>query len=272
MKVYGIDFTSRPSRRKPLVCLACELEDAVLKVREPVGWTSFEEFEQALMQPGPWIAGIDFPFGQSRKFIENIGWLESWAGYVDYAASLSRERFREIMKQYRMNRQSGDKEHKRKTEKIAGAFSAQKIERPPVGLMFLEGAPRLRRANVTIPGMQEDDPERIVIEAFPSVVARQFIGRRSYKHDSRSEQTDARKIAREDLLNGILSDGLEEIYGLRLKVNDPRYLIEDASGDHLDALFCAVQAAWAWRNRDRNYGIPDSFDSREGWIVDPTLS
>jgi hypothetical protein len=38
----------------------------------------------------PWIAGIDFPFGQSRAFIENIGWPNYWAGYVAHAGTLGR--------------------------------------------------------------------------------------------------------------------------------------------------------------------------------------
>jgi hypothetical protein len=33
-------------------------------------WSTFSAFEGALQRPGPWIAGIDPPFGQSRQFIE----------------------------------------------------------------------------------------------------------------------------------------------------------------------------------------------------------
>jgi hypothetical protein len=32
----------------------------------------------ALQRPGLWIADIDFPFGQARRFIETIGWPRSW--------------------------------------------------------------------------------------------------------------------------------------------------------------------------------------------------
>ena len=44
---------------------------------------------------------------------------------------------------------------------------------------------------------------------------------------------------------------------------------EDASGDKLDAVLCAIQAAWAWKKRDRRYGRPHSADKLEGWIADP---
>ena len=43
------------------------------------------------------------------------------------------------------------------------------------------------------------------------------------------------------------------------------------SGDQLDALLCAVQAAWAYSQADDNFGIPVYCDSLEGWIVDPSL-
>ena len=78
MKVIGIDFTSRPTKSKPLTCLNCEFDGTVLKATELLEWPSFEGFDKFLCSSGPWIAGIDFPFGQARKFIENIGWPKSW--------------------------------------------------------------------------------------------------------------------------------------------------------------------------------------------------
>ena len=30
MRIYGIDFTSRPTRRKPITCLECRLDGGVL--------------------------------------------------------------------------------------------------------------------------------------------------------------------------------------------------------------------------------------------------
>jgi hypothetical protein len=51
--------------------------------------------------------------------------------------------------------------------------------------MFFEGLPRLLDAGVTIPYVQVGDPRRIVVEAYPGVLARQLIGRRSYKSAAR---------------------------------------------------------------------------------------
>ena len=60
MRVYGIDFTSRPRRGKPITCLECRLEGDELRAGPLSAWCTFDEFEAALREPGPWIAGIDF--------------------------------------------------------------------------------------------------------------------------------------------------------------------------------------------------------------------
>ena len=109
MKIYGIDFTSRPKRAKPITCLECTLDGNRLEAGELIEWKDFEGFEDALRRPGPWIAGIDFPFGQSRKFIENIGWPLTWAGYVQHVKTLGRKGFRQALDAYRAGGQRATK-------------------------------------------------------------------------------------------------------------------------------------------------------------------
>jgi hypothetical protein len=186
MRVLGVDFTSAPTRGKPITCLHCTFAEGILQAGQLAEMARFEEFERVLRAPGPWIAGIDFPFGQSREFIGNIGWPISWPDYVAHAHALRREGFREALDTYRADRPYGGKEHKRKTDQAAGSISPQKLYGVPVGLMFLEGAPRLLDAGVTIPYLQVGDPGRIVVEAYPGVPARQLIGSgRGYKSDTR---------------------------------------------------------------------------------------
>ena len=120
MRVLGVDFTSVPTRGKPITCLNCILSEGILKAGRLVEMARLEEFEQALRAPGPWIAGMDFPFGQSRKFIENIGWPGTWPGYVAHVQALGRQGFREALNVYRASRPDGDKEHRRKTDQAAG--------------------------------------------------------------------------------------------------------------------------------------------------------
>jgi hypothetical protein len=136
--------------------------------------------------------------------------------------------------------------------------------------MFLEGAPRLLDAGVTIAKLLEGDPERIVVEAYPGMLARALIGRRSYKHDARGRQTAERRIARREMLEAIRGGALRETHGLTVQA--PLSLVDDPTGDELDALLCAVQAAWAWQMRDRGFGAPVPLDPLEGWIADPSLT
>ena len=222
-----------------------------------------------IYSPGPWIAGIDFPFGQSRQFIENIGWPTAWQDYVEHASLLGRKGFRSALDDYRANRPAGDKEHRRATDIKAGSISPQKLYGVPVGLMFFEGAPRLREAGVTIPGLQQGDPRRVVVEAYPGVLARSLIGRRSYKQDTKSKQTQDQHEARKELLEKIKGDGILATHGLT--VTAPVTLADDPGADHLDALLCAVQAGWAWMHRDNNFGASSPVDPLEGWIADPLL-
>ena len=266
MHVYGIDFTSAPTRRKPITCLNCRLEGGVLRAGSMEAFADFAGFEAMLRRPGPWIAGLDFPFGLPRKFIANIGWPRSWAGYVEHAARLGKAGFRDALESYRRDRPAGDKEHRRATDIAAGSISPQKLYGTPVGLMFFEGAPRLVRAGVTIPHMQTGDPERIVVEAYPGALARRLVGARSYKNDATAKQTAAHYEARREMLAVIKDDAMRA--RLDFAVEADGALSDDPGADTLDALLCAVQAAWAWQNRANGYGRPDPVDSLEGWIAD----
>lgn len=271
MQIYGIDFTSRPRRGKPITCLNCTLTDGHLVADKLVRWENFEGFEAALGRPGPWIAGIDFPFGQARRFVENIGWPQRWVDYVCHAESLGRKGFRAALDRYRVERSVGDKEHRRQTDIAAGSISPQKLYGTPVGLMFFAGAPRLRAAGVTIPGLQEGDRARVVVEAYPGILARAIIGRKAYKQDRKAKQSQEQARARRELFDALLGGKAHSLYGLRIDVPDELIdeLITDPGGDHLDALLCAIQAAWAWTRRDEGFGAPDGFDDLEGWIADP---
>lgn len=269
MRILGIDFTSSPSRRKPITCLHCTLDGELLRAHCIEEWSEYEPFESALAKPGPWIAGIDFPFGQSRRFVEGIGWPLCWAEYVRHAGKLGRTGFCEALDRYKADRKPGDKEHRRATDKAAGSVSPQKLYGVPVGLMFFEGAPRLLASGVTIPHLQDGNLERIVVEAYPGVLARQFIGRRSYKNDTKKKQTADQREARRELLKSLREEA-QRCYGFGIDAADE--LCDDPGGDPLDALLCAVQAAWAWRRRKDRFGAPEAVDTLEGWIADPSLT
>lgn len=269
MKVLGIDFTSRPGRQKPICCVDAELEGKQLNVNAVHRWSGFPAFEAALARPGPWIAGMDFPFGQSRLFIRNIGWPRRWADYVAHVGTMSRADFRGYLDAYRNSRQPGDKEHRRQTDIKAGAISPQKLYGVPVGLMFFEGAPRVLQSAASVPGLQDADPERIVVEAYPGALVRKLVGRRSYKSDTASKQTRDQLEARREIAKALRDGALIQTHGCRVRVDEE--IADDPAGDDLDALLCAVQAAAAWIRRDAGFGAPPDVDANEGWIAEPTI-
>lgn len=268
--ILGIDFTSAPTARKPITCARAVFDEDTLRLVELNRWREFEEFEAALEAPGPWAAGIDFPFGQSRRFIDTIGWPLAWAGYVEFVASLDRKSFRQTLEDYKRQRAPGDKHHKRSCDAVSRSQSPQTLYGTPVGLMFFEGAPRLLRAGVHLPYNHDGDPSRIVLEAYPGIGARQLIGNRSYKSDTRKNQTGEQHRARIDILRLLTGSKGRECYGFA--VDAPPELADDPGADDLDALLCAVQAAWGWSRRSRGFGAPSGLDRLEGWISDPALT
>ncbi|MBC6427794.1 MAG: DUF429 domain-containing protein [Cellvibrionales bacterium] len=266
MKILGIDFTSSSKKRKPITCAHCLLDGGTLRFSKMEEWSEFEGFENALRRPGPWIAGIDFPFGQADRFIKNIGWPQDWAGYVRHARGLGKEGFCNALNEYRKSRPKRDKEHLRRTDKPAGSVSPQKLYFVPVGQMFFAGAPHLLDARVSVPGLLRGNPKRVVVEAYPGVLARSVIGKKSYKHDTKKKQTGEQHQARLGILNALRNGAAREHYEFDLDA--PDCLCEDPGGDHLDALLCAIQAAWAWKNKENGHGMPKHCGN-EGWIADP---
>ena len=274
MKIYGIDFTSAPRSKKAITYAQCNLSEKYISLERLGRLTSFEQFEDFLSEPGPWVAGIDFPFGQPRTLIENLHWPRTWNGYVSLVASMTRPQFVDTLTNYCSGRNKGDKYHLRVTDRLARSRSPMMLYRVPVAKMFFEGAPRLLKSGVNIqPCCIRDDP-RLVIEAYPALVARRWIGPRGYKTDTVKQQTSERQAAREEIVRGLRSTDANMHFGFDVHFSDEdaKVLVQDDSGDALDAFLCAVQAGWAVSQRDRNFGIPGDCDPLEGWILDPMLA
>ena len=267
--IYGVDFTSAPSARKPITCARADFDGVSLSLVAIEHLENFEAFERFLGAPGPWIAGMDFPFGQSRRFVENIGWPIRWEDYVRSVSRLDRPGFRQVLEDYKRARPAGDKQHLRVCDRLSRSQSPQTLYGTPVALMFFEGAPRLLAAGVHLPYHHDGDMSRVAVEAYPGIAARQLIGRRGYKSDDRRQQTRERRAAREDLLGKLTGEPGRALYGF--SIDAPARLARDPGADELDAFICAVQAAWALARADNGYGGPAPIDTLEGWIADPSL-
>ncbi|MGE5377819.1 MAG: DUF429 domain-containing protein [Bacteroidota bacterium] len=273
MRIFGIDFTSAPGRKKAITYAQCRLAHKRLALEELGSLASFGEFEDFLRKPGPWMAGMGFPFGQPRKLIENLGWPGTWEGMVRKVSRMSKDQFIQVFETYCQAREKGDKHHLRLTDKLAKSRSPMMLYRVPVGRMFFEGAPRLLDAGVNVPPCRLRDDPRVVLETYPALVARRWIGNRSYKTDAARQQTTAQQSARQKIVAALRSGEMKSHFGFDTHISDQgaELLIQNGSGDRLDGLLCAVQAGWAYSQRDQNFGIPADCDPREGWIVDPLL-
>jgi hypothetical protein len=272
-----MDFTSSPSRTKPIVCAECELIENTLELSHLHAIPTLDTFEKWLETPEPWFCGIDAPFSQPRKLIEDLAHLGiltsslEWQAYVQMFAEMGKDGFVNCLNDYREKQPIGHKEHLREVDKVAKAISPMKLYGVPVGKMFFELAPRLAKTSLNIPVLRPTKDKRTVFEVYPSLVARALIGKQSYKSDTKAQQTDERKKTRVNLVKGLESSKLQDLYAIsvRLTAKQKKLLIDDVKGDTLDALLAAIQTSWAFWQKD--FGFPDEVDGLEGWIADPLL-
>ena len=172
MRVYGLDFTSAPGRGKPLTVAVCVLNGDALWLERLEQLAGLEGFEALLASPGPWILGADFPFGQPRRLVEALGWPDSWEGYAARVAERGRQQYEEALRAYIRPRAKGDKLHRRTADVRTGAIPPMKLDYVPVAEMFFEGAVRLFRSSVCVPPCRLTPDGRIVVGAYPALVAR----------------------------------------------------------------------------------------------------
>lgn len=266
MQIFGLDFTSAPRKHKPITLAGGILHDDVLTIDHLTGLESWVAFEGWLRTPGTWVAGLDFPFGQSRRFIENVGWPLSWAAYVRVIATMQMQDFLDVLKAYRDSRPPGDKHHLRHTDELANAISPMMVYGVPVGRMFFRGAPRLLEAGVSIEPCHPTNSSKVVLETYPKLVAT-WATSVSYKSDDPRKQQADYVLARKDIVSKFRSDALVARYGFRVALSDimAQTLVDEPMGDYLDAVLCAIEAAWA--SRQAQYGVPPDADPLEGWIV-----
>lgn len=265
--LVGCDFSSSPTRRKPIVLAFGQLAAGRVMLSRLERIESLAAFGHWLAQPADWIGGFDFPFGLPRELVEHLGWPLQWRQCLEHYASLSRAQIRSTFAAFCDARPVGGKFAHRAFDRRAGSSPSMKWVNPPVAYMLHAALPLLLAAGVHMPGLHQGDPRRVALEAYPGLLARELIGNRSYKSDDKARQTPLRLIARKDLLHA-LELGATRL-GLRLKLTNAQRdtLIGDASGDSLDAVLCLVQAAWAAQHGAPRYGLPDEFDPLEGWIL-----
>jgi hypothetical protein len=264
VKLHGVDYTSAPSRRKGITVASGELRGEAYVLESLSTLPDHAAFDAWLRRPGPWLGAFDFPFSQPRELVEQLRWPTEWAPLMRHVASLSRPELRATFKAFCDARPAGGKFAHRVTDGPAGSSPSMKWVNPPVAYMLHAGVPQLMAAGVTLHPLHPGDAARVALEGYPGMMARD-ITRDSYKNDLRSKQTPARRDARIRIITALESGSHR--WRIRLDAGGFREaLVEDGSGDLLDAALCCMLAAWAWQRRDAGYGVP-ACDMLEGWIV-----
>ncbi len=265
LKLVGVDFTSAPRKGKPITWASGLLRNGVLRLEAVQALPTIDAFGEALRTPGPWVAAFDLPFGLPRELVEHLGWPADWHACMTHYASLSRDEIRSTFAAFCAARPAGSKFAHRACDGPAGSSPSMKWVNPPVALMMHAGVSRLISAAVHLPGLHDGDLARVALEGYPGLVARDVIGRRSYKSDEAAKQTPDRLIARKDIVDAIEQGRSRYAVRLSLRPAQRESLIDDASGDRLDAVLCMLQAAWA--AQQPGFGLPPRMDPLEGWIV-----
>lgn len=271
--LLGCDFSSAPSPRKPIVLALGTRSGSRVVLSRLVSLDSLAAFGRWLGQPQPWVGAFDLPFGLPRELVVALGWPTHWRDCMACFSGHSRAQIRALFAAFCAARPIGGKFAHRATDLPAGSSPSMKWVNPPVAYMAHAGVPLLLQAGVNLPGLHAgtaDAPLRVALEGYPGLLAREILGRRSYKSDDKARQTAERLIARKDLITA-LEQGNTRL-GLRLKLSHAQRdaLVDDARGDALDAVLCLLQAAWAqlqFAAGDPRYGLPSDMDPLEGWII-----
>lgn len=269
--LLGCDFSSAPTRRKSIVVATGSLASGnqVLGLRGLLRFDSLDAWVNWLAEQPQWIGAFDFPFSLPRELVEHLGWPTTWPELIARYAALERTEIRRLFAAFCAARPVGAKFAHRATDAPAGSSPSMKWVNPPVAYMLHAGVPRLLAVGAAFPGLHMPTLgplQRVALEGYPGLLARELIGRRSYKSDDRARQTQERRMARVDLVARLVRGDTRLGISLDLAPAQIELLLDDATGDAIDALLCLVQAAWG-SQRAPGFGLPTGIDPLEGWIV-----
>ncbi|MDD2920149.1 DUF429 domain-containing protein [Rhodoferax sp.] len=268
--LLGCDFSSAPTTRKPVVLAFGTLHSGRVRLASLERFATLAGFSDRLKQMPAWVGAFDLPFGLPRELVQTLGWPTDWAACVAHYTRLSRDQIRLAFAAFCMARPVGGKFAHRATDRPAGSSPSMKWVNPPVAFMLHAGVPLLLQAGATMPGLHAGNNQKIALEAYPGMLAREVLGQRSYKADDKARQTSERLIARKDLITALEQGNTRLCLRLKLSHAQRDALADDARGDALDAVLCLMQAAWAQTQQDAGaacYGLPLDLDPLEGWIV-----
>ena len=90
LMLVGCDFSSRPTRKKPIVLAVGAATKGRVQLLMLERLESPQAFEAWLAQPAAWVGAFDLPFGLPRELETQLGWPLGWEACMHHYASLSR--------------------------------------------------------------------------------------------------------------------------------------------------------------------------------------
>lgn len=271
MQIVGLDFTSAPTKIKPLIMAVGHLEGGQLTLETIHRWHSFQHLEAWLADAPSCVAGFDCALGLPLRFLHHVEWETDWAQMVERVQAMGKANFVQFVREYSQPRPKGDRYHFRITDKLAGAQSPMQMDYIPVGKMFYEGATRLENFGVNVPAHRPSASACTILEVYPALFVRALIGKKGgYKSEG---NPTIQGLNRRAYLLDQLQHGATRFYEveIHLSTTQQAQCLADHKGDTLDAVLAMIQAAWAYQQRDQHYSIPSEIPRVEGWIVDPSL-
>ncbi len=220
------------------------------------GWLA----EEARWAEGRLVVGVDFALSLAETHLRQLGLLrQALRGPAVLGRNL-RERFvgrgGDFTEAAARFREEIGKDRPRATDcyraEIHLPTSTQRFRQTFFGLCTLA------HAQAAFPPW--DPPSNgkpCVVEVRPAHVARCFAGVCSYRDDDRDG------VARASTRAGLLRT-LRSAAKLEFEMEQAAQIVEDARGDHLDAVLAAAGAAAAWA--DGFQGVPSNVPRSEGWI------
>ena len=310
--VLGVDFTSAPGAKKPIMLARAVLEGRsdrmpatsrlkLLGFERLSDWHAFERFlhapwsDRQAYDPSVMVGGFDFPFGLPKELLKAWQWDQ-----LDYRqiamkfACKHRSYWVAALKRFCEPRPVGHKFAHRACDGPAGSSPSMKWVNPPVVFMYREGFKRLIDAGWHLPGFDtplDIDTPMVTDTPLDSEVASDVEVLVGVETPVALEAYPGH-LAR--ALIGKLSyksDSVPndpkrlEIRSAMLKALAARLpfefivdqihtdlMLEDGRGDAIDAWLCAIQAAWAAMKGPPYWGADEDADPQEGWIASIDLA
>ena len=178
MLIRGLDFSL--SKSNPLV--EGDLDRGSLRLERVQRLArGAAPLEGLLRREGSWILGVDFPFGFPTAFLDEVDWGSSWEDYVRTASSLEKSEFVDQICRFREPKPELQKHPKRLADRLARSQSPLTTDYVPVARMFWAGARHLVEADCDVVPFRLAGKGRVVVEAYPALVARRLIGGNKYQ-------------------------------------------------------------------------------------------